>query len=227
MRGSAVYPRSGAANPFSSCFVRPGMIPFLFPPGEDACTLVSQLQVNGWLGQIIGPHGSGKSSLVASLIPAIEQVGRHTVLIELHDRQRVLPIAGALQAGFHEGTLLIVNGYEQLSVLSRLRLKWLRRRNRMGLVVTAHGSVGLPTLYRTRSNLQTVREIVSQLLHDDPTRFTPEEIESAFVRHGGNLRECLFDLYDLYEARRAEPKGDLKNCPTSPTADKNGPLSAN
>jgi hypothetical protein len=203
------------------------MIPFIFPPGEDARALVAQLQANGWLGQIIGPHGSGKSSLVASLIPAIEQAGRHAVLMELHDRQRRLPMDAALQAELGRRAVLIVDGYEQLSILSRLRLRWLRRRKRVGLVVTAHASVGLPTLHRTVSNLESAREIISQLLRDDPTRFTPEEIESAFVRHGGNLRECLFDLYDLYEARRAEPEGDLKNCPLSPKAGKTGPLSAN
>jgi hypothetical protein len=178
------------------------MIPFIFPPGEDPRTLVAQLQANGWLGQIIGPHGSGKSSLVASLIPAIEQAGRHAVLVELHDRQRRLPIDGALQAELGEGAVLIVDGYEQLSLLSRLRLRRLRRGKRVGLVVTAHASVGLPTLHRTFSNLESARAIISQLLRDHPTRFTPAEIESAFVRHGGNLRECLFDLYDLYEARR-------------------------
>ena len=32
--------------------------------------------------------------------------------------------------------------------------------------------------------------------------FTAAELTECFARRGGNLREVLFDLYDLYEQRR-------------------------
>ena len=47
---------------------------------------------NGWWGEILGPHGAGKSALLATLIPAVERAGRRPVLVELHDGQRRLPL---------------------------------------------------------------------------------------------------------------------------------------
>jgi hypothetical protein len=32
--------------------------------------------------------------------------------------------------------------------------------------------------------------------------FTSKELAACFSRHGGDLRETLFELYDLYEQRR-------------------------
>ncbi len=55
------------SNPFSTRFVRPGALAYRFPPGESAATLVERLAASGWRGQIVGPHGSGKSTLVAAL----------------------------------------------------------------------------------------------------------------------------------------------------------------
>ena len=53
--------------------------------------LVERLAAFAWRGQIVGPHGSGKSTLLATLLPAIEERGRHPWLIALHDGQRRLP----------------------------------------------------------------------------------------------------------------------------------------
>ena len=60
-----------ADNPFSTRYTRPGAIPFRFPPGTSADGLVEQLRRQQWRGAIVGPHGSGKSSLVAALVPPL------------------------------------------------------------------------------------------------------------------------------------------------------------
>jgi hypothetical protein len=67
-----------AENPFSTRHVRPGAIAYQFPPGKSADRLVQRLGENNWQGQIVGPHGSGKSALMAALKAAIEQSGRQT-----------------------------------------------------------------------------------------------------------------------------------------------------
>lgn len=187
-------------NPFSTRRTRPGAIEFVFRPGQDAAMLVERLRHTGWRGAIIGPHGTGKSALLATLMPAIKRAGRCPHLIELHDGQRRLP--PLRHDELPPVTLLIVDGYEQLSRLSRWRLAWLCRRRGWGLLVTAHASVGLPELYRTETTPDLAAEIVHQLLADRPSPFTAEELAACFAHHSGNLREVLFDLYDLCEQRR-------------------------
>jgi hypothetical protein len=193
-------------NPFCTRRVRPGAIPFLFPPGEDAETLVRRLEENGWRGEIVGPHGSGKSALLATLLPVVERTGRRPLSIELHDRQRRLPFD--LQRRFFEEpfTLVVVDGYEQLGFWSRIKLKRLCRRRGWGLVATAHATVGLPLLISTAVTPESARAVVDQLLAGQPPPWTEEEFSERLECHGGNMRETLFDLYDFYERRQSGGK---------------------
>ncbi len=186
-------------NPFCTRCVRPGAIPFLFPPGEDAETLVRRLQHNGWRGEIVGGHGSGKSTLLAALIPHIERSGRQTVLAELHDGQRRLPPNLERRSRLGPPSLLIVDGYEQLSRWRRFLLQRRCRRRGWGLLVTVHTSVGLPPLLRTVATAELAERIVEQLIGGRSPPRTAAEIAAFFARSGGNMREMLFDLYDLYE----------------------------
>jgi hypothetical protein len=207
-------------------------MPFLFSQGQDPEALTERLRLNGWRGEITGGHGSGKSALLAALMPAIERAGRQPLLVELHDAQRRLPIGlkhcdkrdspifvdhrrPPLRGGartvpakigtvprLRPNTILIVDGYEQLSFWSRLWLKLRCRRRGWGLLVTAHASVGLPPLYQTASSLDLAKRIVGQLMAGQAPPFSNEELADCLARHRGNLRETLFDLYDLFERRR-------------------------
>jgi hypothetical protein len=197
--------QADADNPFSTRHVRPGAIDYHFPAGQDADRLVERLRGNGWRGQIVGPHGSGKSALVATIKKSLERAGQPTLLIELHDRQRRLPVSSGRLRNLARGTVVIVDGYEQLASWRRFVLKRFCRRQGLGLLVTAHRSMGLPDLTRTTTSVALAGRLVAQLLSQHPSMVAPEEIHHRFHRHRGNLREVLFDLYDLFEMRRAEP----------------------
>jgi energy-coupling factor transporter ATP-binding protein EcfA2 len=190
------------SNPFSTRRVRPGAIPFVFPPGDDAARLVDRLRQNGWWGEIVGPHGSGKSTLLAALVPLMETEGRRVVSYALHDGQRRLPIDLSKLPSAAEPMQLVVDGYEQLSHWSRWRLKQFVRRRNSGLLVTSHEPVGLPSLYRTETSLDLARTVVEHLVSQGDPRITREDVAEPFQAHAGDLRETLFALYDLYEARR-------------------------
>jgi hypothetical protein len=177
-------------------------MPFLFPAGEDAETLIGKLRGHGWRGEIVGAHGTGKSALLAALVPAIERAGRRPLWITLHDGQRRLPLDVQRELRLRSPTLVIVDGYEQLSRWSRFRLTRLCRRRALGLLVTAHDSVGLPELFRTAAAAELFSKIVAQLLAGAPCPWDRSDLAERLARHGGNLREALFDLYDLYEQRR-------------------------
>ncbi len=194
------YDESAAPeNPFCSRRIRPGARPFLFPGRENVARLVDRLAENAWRGQIVGPHGSGKSTLIAALLPEIEQRGRDPLVVELHDGCRRLPIS--LTSALLPPALLIVDGYEQLSRFSRLRLKRFCRRTGSGLLATAHAPVGLPDLFRPRADVELARRIVEQCTEGYDSGIATEAVAERFTRHGGNLREMLFDLYDVYEQR--------------------------
>lgn len=193
---------AGVENPFDARYVRPGAIRFLWPTGQSPETLLARLEQNGWQGQIVGPHGSGKSALVAWLIEEIQRAGRRAVLVELHDGQRHLPVSLRGIGGSCAGAVLIVDGYEQLSCWSRFLLRRHCRRRKLGLVVTAHASAGFPDLLRTAAGLDLAVRVVRELLGDRSLGVTDDEIGRLFERRQGNLRELLFDLYDLYERQR-------------------------
>ncbi len=186
-------------NPFATCRIRPGARPFLFSEDASAEQLVERLRSNGWWGQIVGPHGSGKSALLATLQPAIERAGRHVSVIELHDGQRRLPTDFCRALDVETPSVLIVDGYEQLGLLGRWKVGRFCRRYGIGLLVTAHASVGLPDLFETKVTACLARKVVEQLLGGAASRVTDEDIGEKLSRHEGDLRETLFDLYDLHE----------------------------
>lgn len=197
------------SNPFSTRFVRPGALPFRFPPGSDAASLAHDLERLGGWGQIIGPHGSGKSTLLAALLPHLRQ--RQTVVtVELHTDRRRWPDLAPLPPP----ALLVVDGFEQLSWWTRWRVRSLCRRWGWGLLVTAHADMGLPLLHRTGVDPSVAHEIVAALLSPDEQHLcAPDHLEQALARHRGNLRDVLFDLYDIYERSRGESTGTLTRRP--------------
>ena len=79
------------SNPFSATRLRPGTIEFVFEHGRNLAQLVDLLEANHWLGEITGRHGTGKSTLLAALTPAIEARGRTVNAITLSAGQRNLP----------------------------------------------------------------------------------------------------------------------------------------
>ncbi len=84
-------------NPFSTCYTAPGKIPYNVT-GEmgDAESFCAELHQR-WLsskrvGAILGPHGAGKSTLVAALQRHwTARHGYHVAKLTLHNGQRTLP----------------------------------------------------------------------------------------------------------------------------------------
>src|SRR5205814_1339909 len=97
-------------NPFSTRWIRPGAVPFLFSAGVSAEGLVEQLRLNNWRGVIVGPHGSGKSTLLATLMPTIEQTGLLVRRISLHNGQKTLPDNFRWRK-LDSQTLLVIDGF--------------------------------------------------------------------------------------------------------------------
>jgi hypothetical protein len=201
---SDLPPKSYLTNPFSTRYVRPGALPCLFDDGETADSVVARLRGQKWWGEIIGPHGSGKSTLVAALLDGLQAVGRTPLLHTLHDGVVRFPglTPGALC--LHPVAVLMIDGYEQLSRWQRFRVRRSCRRAGCGLVVTAHRPTGLPELYRTRVTPGLAGRIFAELTNDRRALASLSELSDRLARRNGNLREAFFDLYDLHECRRRD-----------------------
>jgi len=199
---------SGTTNPFSASRVRPGAIPFHFSDQQSLDSLIERLESHHWWGQIVGPHGSGKSTLMASLRQTLADAGHGLVIVELHDRQRRLPVdwEQVRPAKSGKNVVVIVDGFEQLTRINRWRLKRHCRHKGQGLVVSTHQSVGLPTLYETQTSLETFACLVRSLMQDHPQLITAADVAECFSAGQDNMREMLFDLYDRYEQRRRNPR---------------------
>ena len=191
-----------ATNPFATRWTRPGAIPFDFGGRCSIDNFVRRLTANDWRGAIVGPHGSGKSTLVRTLMPALEAAGRVAVLFTLHDGQRCLPVSLRQLDRHSENLVVVIDGYEQLGRLPRWRLIGHCRRREYGLLVTAHGNCGLPVIFRTEPDPATIERIVERSLPPHGGRICRADLQRAWRRHGTNVRELLFELYDLFEARR-------------------------
>ena len=193
---------SEPGNPFATRYTRPGALRFRFPEGEDETTIVERLRSQQWWGQIIGPHGSGKSTLLAALMPALEAAGRGVRCHALHQGERRLALSSENWQGFRASAQLVVDGYEQLGRLARWTVVRRCRGRSCGLLVTTHRDLGLPTVFTMNPRLELALDLVCQLMPPGDDTICAGDVEAAWRRRGGNLREMLFDLYDLFEQRR-------------------------
>lgn len=188
-------------NPFATCWTRPGALAFRFAAGQSTAQLVERLAAQNWRGAIIGPHGCGKSTLLETVKPALEAAGRRVQAVALHDGQRHLPRA------FYNGwvsakTVLFVDGYEQLGWIERWRLARRSRLASVGLLVTSHRPLHIPTLVCLEAKCDLVQQLVADLCAEVSTLITASDVVASHDCHGSNVREIFFDLYDRHERGR-------------------------
>lgn len=163
--------------------------------------LLARFAALGHRAAVVGPHGHGKTTLVEALAPHLEERGFAIRRVTLHAGDRRLTLDQE-QTLFRDLTLrdcLVLDGAEQLAARSWRRVE---RGSRAagGLVVTSHCAGLLPTLIECRTTPELLAGLVRDLLggQAEELRITPEAL---FLRHGGNLRDAMRELYDLWAER--------------------------
>jgi len=195
--------RSNATNPFSAARLRPGTIDFVFEHGRNLAQLVDALEANHWRGEITGRHGTGKSTLLVALAPAIEARGRIVKAAILPAEQRKLP-KGYLDSLRHTAGLgvAVVDGIGQLGFISRWRLTRCCKVHGIGLLVTSHRTAGLPCIYHSAIDVPRAWIVVQRFQEGFEPLVRLSDVVERLAKRQFDLRESLFDLYDIYEARR-------------------------
>jgi hypothetical protein len=201
-----------AANPFATRFIQPGAVPFLFPPDENVASLVRRLENQRWRGQIVGCHGSGKTSLLVALKAHLEQ--RIPVFWYRVDPQHKLP--GDWYPGqstiWRRNTLVVIDGFGQLSFWRQCWVRILAEWRRCGLLVTTHRRLWtLPVLVELRPTESTFRAVVEHVLQNGPVPVKLDDalLGSVWQQYGPNMREALFCLYEhVRQSVGARPASD-------------------
>lgn len=166
---------------------------------EDLPTLLERFQDRHHRGAIVGPHGSGKTTLVAELATALRASGWDVVEQRLNEanrsehRQRISELCREITPE----QILILDGAEQLGPL---RWRRFRRESRRfgGLLITVHAPGRLPTIYECRPTVELLRRLTVELA--GPAAPVDSDLLTLYQRHHGNLRDCLRELYDTFES---------------------------
>ncbi|HYU32193.1 MAG TPA: hypothetical protein VEW48_08515 [Thermoanaerobaculia bacterium] len=164
------------------------------PAGVTWEALLARLASQRYRAAIVGPHGRGKTTLLEDLAPRLEALGFRIRSVMLHTGGRRLSREQreVLLGDLTPADILCVDGAEQLGRGAWLALRF-RSREAGGLVITSHRPGLLPTLLDCETTPELLEGIVRELAGREV-----EGIETLFLRHGGNVRAALREMYDVW-----------------------------
>ncbi|OYP37949.1 hypothetical protein [Rhodopirellula sp. MGV] len=231
-------------NPFSTSFIAPTQVRYRFNHGVSGTNPQTiDMHLEGLLatlkktrrGVILGPHGTGKSTLLHTFLPKLQQcypmvafdqinndpsvgwIGR--VKERLRAGQRILKEL----AGLPRDGLLIVDGWEQLYRVSRLRAIRAAAAKKLTLLATSHQRMtGWTTIHETKATQKMVQSLAGDLLEDTPyelRKMVDSHLKKCRVTPKTNVRDLWFEMYDLIEDAQTDPV----NQTTLPNSTATGP----
>lgn len=177
---------------------------------------------------IWGPHGSGKSTFLHAFLPRVSKLEAcfgwtEPLQFDLEESQKRLQgielsarlfrmtkdgsTSDILQkdvAHWNQHTLIVIDGYEQLSWLRRWWLRYQVLSKSIRLLVTSHRpSRFYPTLVRTTVTEESVEWLIRHLMQAEPgvaeKILSSQNYRDARSKWGDNAREILFEIYDWME----------------------------
>lgn len=204
--------RGRPANPFAAESHAPGAIAWLDASGQcdhgvlDA--ILNQLtqaasrgSTRSVLGQITGPHGTGKTTLLTHLASRARERG--WCVAESRPPSIAWPTAwpkAPSDAAGDTPRLACIDSADQMSRIRWSLVKARARAQRVVLLVTTHRDLGGVNVATLDMNVQLARRILEQLtVPAGLTLPSDAELEQMLARHNRSLRHVIFELYDRFE----------------------------
>ena len=172
-------------NPFASDRVE--SLRYRLPEGMTWDRLLERLAALRFRAALVGPHGRGKTTLLEDLARRLTARGFRVRTITLRQDER--RVDWKRLRGIGADDVLFLDGADLLGRIDWLRVRFHCRRAG-GLIVTSHRAGLLPTLLECDTTPELLADLVREL--------TGEELETGelFARHGGNLRQAFWEMYD-------------------------------
>ncbi|SFI35774.1 DEAD/DEAH box helicase family protein [Planctomicrobium piriforme] len=161
----------------------------------DLESLLARLAAHGYRGAIVGPHGSGKTTLLGELMSRLRSQGQSIRELRLTEatRQNQTTLLKTWLASVRPGEILVLDGAEQLDE-NTWRDLLSATSETSGFLITTHTPGRLPTVYECRTTPDLLQHIVTTLT--GPAEISEHDLPGLFESHGGNVRDCLRELYD-------------------------------
>ncbi len=202
------------ANPFSTRRVRPGQLPFLFPENLDISQVVERFRTENFRGQIVGPHGCGKSTLACEISERISaEFGsvRHLIIRPNGGRVSCSATKVQLEIQNEPGTelpeLLVIDGSECLTWINRQVLFKSTANRGIKLLITSHIPIsGLPIVCTLTPDFPRFSKLVHQLLIGTgmERHFDERLLREVYQKANANIREAFMTLYDVAEQQKQQ-----------------------
>lgn len=148
-------------------------------------------------GVLVGPHGSGKTTLREEIERRLQGDGWRVQAVVLRD-DGPATWAAVVEAveRCDAGTVLSLDGLDRIG-----RWRWWGLRGRLravgGVLATSHAPGRLPLLHRHRTSVGLLGELAGELLAPSPAdAHLHARCQELFTRHRGDVRACLRALYD-------------------------------
>lgn len=168
------------------------------PQGISWKAIDRRLERLNFTAAVTGPHGSGKTTFMEQLSDRLTEKGVTLKKLFINQDSR-LPWRTIRQSvlSIPPGGVLLFDGACHLSWWRWRQLKRLTATQKIGLVITSHDEGLLETLLRCETSPSLLNELVSQLAKPSPP-LSRDTLNRLFAACGGNLRDCLRQLYDDY-----------------------------
>jgi MoxR-like ATPase len=178
--------------------------------GTNWPDLLQHWQQLDYRAAIVGPHGSGKTTLLRSLEARLKNERTQVHHFFLNDRQPDLKAhewQRLQNLDDQATTVILLDGAERLNrrAWRRFHESIVSHNGSVRALVTQHRASRFytrwPTLLKTNPTPALLAHLIEKLAPDFANSLTKSQIADLLTRHGGNLREAMWECYDSFSAK--------------------------
>ena len=165
----------------------------------DFVSTAAERFFNSGVGQIVGPHGCGKTSLARAICDELRANYQTIRFVVVRNKHKIETVSEDARTSSKKTELLVVDGIEQLSILHRRSLLSVGK-NQSGcknVLITSHRKhFGWPVIQELSPTLPHFVKLATRLC---PNQLTEKEFSQAFELAGGDYRKAFMRLYDVWQ----------------------------